>query len=142
MSNAYSAYNQSQATSENLRITEGRALLRVAAKMEAAQDPSVGYMDYCEAVRQNQKLWTIFQASLISPEAGLPMDLRDLLKSLSIYVDRRSLRAYVEHKAELLDVLININKQIAAGLMQQPEGAEAQPVPATPQSTNPINIAG
>lgn len=146
MSNAYSAYNKQQANNESLRVTEGRALLRCAARMEAVQDPSVDYFTYCEAVRQNQKLWTIFQASVFEETSNLPKDLVDLLRSLSIYVDRRSIRAYVEHDAQILNVLIGINKQIAAGLMQAPEAA--QPVetsvqtPAPSLSIDPINISG
>lgn len=126
MANGYSAYTQNQSTGETVRETEARALMRCAGRMEAVQKEGTGYLDYCEAVRQNQKLWTFFQASLIGEEsAKLPADLTDILKSLSIYVDRRSMRAYAEFQPGLLDVLININKQIAAGLMQREEAEAA-----------------
>lgn len=149
MSNAYSAYNKNQSSSETVRETEARALLRCASKLEAAQAEGVGYFEYCEAVRQNQKLWTIFQASLMESNIGLPADLVDILKNLSIYVDRRSIRAFVEHRAELLTVLININKQIAAGLMQVEAEKEAAASPRVSQPATPpsieagsVNIAG
>ncbi len=147
MSQGYSNYAQSQMVAETMQESEARALLRCAAKLEMAQQDGVRYADYCEAVRHNQRLWTVFQMSLLKPEHGLPGELADLLRSLSLFVDRRSMRAFGEHEAKLLTVLININRQVAAGLMQQMETmatttvtAEQMPAPSMPQDG--INIAG
>lgn len=114
----YGAYKQTQQKGEDYRVTEAQALLRCAGFLEAAQQPDVPYMDYAEAVRHNQQLWTLFQAALVDADNPLPEHLKDTLKGLSIYVDRRTLRALAEHKAELLNILITINKEIAAGLME------------------------
>lgn len=114
----YSAYKQTQQKGEDYRVTEANALLRCASLMEEAKKPDIGYMDFAEAVRHNQKLWTMFQAALVGDDNPLPVQLKDTLKGLSVYVDRRTLRALAEHKPELLNVLININKEIAAGLME------------------------
>ena len=147
--NGYSTYFQAQATVETLRESEAQALLRCALKLEEAQREEVGYFDYCFAVRQNQKLWTIFQASLLDPETKLPADLIETLKSLSIYIDRRSLRCIGEFDKGLLRVLVDINKQIATGLLQRAESEAAtrqplqqSPQPALPQPASGLNIAG
>ena len=147
MANGYSTYFQAQSNVETLRETEAQALLRCALRLEEAQREEVGYFDYCFAVRQNQKLWTVFQASLMDADCKLPAGLIDTLKGLSIYIDRRSLRCIGEFDKALLKVLIDINKQIAAGLMQRAEGENpAQAVPAqqamTPPAGGSLNIAG
>lgn len=127
----YNAYKkQTQQQAEDYRVTEANALLRCAALLEEAKGPDIAYLDYAEAVRHNQSLWTMFQAALVDPENPLPAPLKDTLKSLSVYVDRRTMRALAEHKAELLNVLININKEIAAGLMESYKNS--QPKTETP----------
>lgn len=127
----YNAYKkQSQQQAEDYRVTEANALLRCAALLEEAKSPDVAYMDYAEAVRHNQNLWTMFQAALVEEGNPLPEPLKDTLKGLSVYVDRRTLRALAEHKADLLNVLININKEIAAGLMESYKNS--QPKTETP----------
>lgn len=122
----YGAYKQNQQQTEDYRVTEAQALLRCAGLMEEAQHPDVSYMDYAAAVRHNQHLWTMFQAALVEEDNPLPNDLKDTLKGLSIYIDRRTLRALHEHKAELLNILIKINKEIAAGLMESYKNAMKQ----------------
>ena len=151
MSQGYSTYAQSQQVAETHQETEARALLRCASRLELAQQPGVSYADYCEAVQHNQRLWTVFQVSLLKGEHTLPAELADLLKSLSLFVDRRTMRAFAEHDGKLLNVLININRQVAAGLMQQHEklAAEAASNAASAAAAMPmsemqgsVNLAG
>lgn len=146
MSQGYSTYAQSQMAAETMQESEARALLRCAARLEMAQQQGVAYADYCEAVRHNQRLWTFFQMSLLKEEQNLPLELSNLLKSLSLFVDRRSMRAFAEHNTKLLDVLININRQVAAGLMQQSETLAANAAKMQPPSDGAVhesvNIAG
>ena len=116
--NPYGAYQKQQKQEEDPRIVDAKALLRMVALLEEAQNPQMNYADYSEAVKANQNLWTLFQASLVEESNQLPEKLKDILKSLSIYVDRRSLRAIGTQDPKLLNILININKDIAAGLME------------------------
>jgi len=53
---------------------------------------------------------------LADPQNPLPRDLKITLLNLSRYVDKVSLRASAEYNPDLLNSLIDINKQIAAGL--------------------------
>jgi flagellar protein FlaF len=69
-----------------------------------------------EALRYNQKLWTYLQTELARPENPLPAAIKDNLLSLSAFVDKRTFQLMAFPVAEQLDVLININKNIAAGL--------------------------
>lgn len=69
-----------------------------------------------EALRYNQKLWTYLQTELARPENPLPEEIKANLLSLSAFIDKRTFQLMAFPVAEQLDVLININKNIAAGL--------------------------
>lgn len=119
------AYSQNQQNTETVRETEARALLNCASRLSAAQDINNGYEYYLDAIKHNQELWTLFQVMLADPQNPLPRDLKVTLLNLSRYVDKVSLRASAEYNPDLLNSLIDINKQIAAGLSTTPETAGA-----------------
>ncbi len=119
------AYAQHQQNSESVRETESRALLNCASRLVAAQDINNGYEYYLDAIKHNQELWTLFQVLLADPQNPLPRDLKITLLNLSRYVDKVSLRASAEYNPEILNSLIDINKQIAAGLSTTPAETQA-----------------
>lgn len=129
--NAYSAHQRSD---ETVRDTEAHALLSCASKLETVRQEGTSREAFGEAVRHNQKLWTIFQISLCEPDNPLPRDLKILLLNLSRYVDKVSFRAVSENNPNLLGSLININRTIAKGLTQKPESQVAAPAPQEPSS--------
>ena len=53
-------------------------------------------------------------------ESQLPKEIRQNIANLAIFVFKRTLEIQSAPAVEMLDVLININRQIAAGLMQKP----------------------
>lgn len=114
------SYAQNQQNGESIRETEARALLNCASRLAAAQDINNGYEYYLDAIKHNQELWTLFQVLLADPQNPLPRDLKITLLNLSRYVDKVSLRASAEYNPDLLGSLIDINKQIAAGLSTSP----------------------
>jgi flagellar protein FlaF len=69
-----------------------------------------------EALNYNQRVWTFFQAELSMPDNPLPDEIKSNLLSLSYFVDRRSFEVLAYPAPEKLDVLININLNVAAGL--------------------------
>ena len=68
------------------------------------------------ALRYNQKLWTFFQVEWMREDSPLPAELKANLLSLSAFVDKRTIEAMAAPAPEKLDVLININQNISAGL--------------------------
>ena len=76
-----------------------------------------------QALRYNQQLWTIFQVELAEKDHPLPKDLRLSLLRLSQFVDRRTFDVMASPAAEKLSILIDINRNIASGLLQQAEAA-------------------
>lgn len=135
MRSAASGYNRVPQAG-NPRNTEAWALMEAARRMRDAK--SAGAEALIKAVRLNWKLWTIFQSNLVDPEAAIPKPIRENMLSLSNFVDRRSVEILAKPEPQLVDALININAQIAGGLMTIPE-APAAPASAPGADRQPIN---
>jgi flagellar protein FlaF len=118
---AVNSYNQSRQRGGAPRETEGRALLEAARRMADAQRTPDDTEGLRAAARLNWRLWTIFQAELSTPDCPLPTEIRQNMLNLSNFIDKRMVEILATPKPEQLDVLININKQIAAGLLAAPE---------------------
>jgi len=73
-----------------------------------------------EALKLNQRLWTFFQAELSSDDNPLPSELKVNLLQLVEFIDRRTFEVMSLPAPEKLTVLININRNIAAGLSSSP----------------------
>jgi flagellar protein FlaF len=110
----------------NSRDTDARALASCARRLDDARvmmqdDPKSkeNMKVYCDAIRHNQRLWTIFQVALCDPQNPLPHELKIILLNISRYVDRTSFAAIGKFTPTLIDSLIDINRIIAAGLTKQ-----------------------
>jgi flagellar protein FlaF len=91
-------------------------LTTTARKMAAAQD--VNTRDaILDAVRLNWRLWTIIQAEQSDPECTTPREIRESMLNLANFVDKRSIDILATPEKEKLDVLVSINRNIAAGLL-------------------------
>ena len=69
-----------------------------------------------EALKYNQRIWTIFQAELLNPENPLPKQIRQDILSLSAFIDKRIFEVMAFPSPEKLNAIININLNLAAGL--------------------------
>ncbi|MDH3701517.1 MAG: flagellar biosynthesis regulator FlaF [Alphaproteobacteria bacterium] len=115
-SNSSQAYQSSQKLGSAPRQTEARALLEAARMMDAAVESDD--MDaYRAALRLNWRLWTIIQADVTAPECELPTEIRENIVSLSVFIDKHTVGALADRASEKLRVLIDINRNIASGLM-------------------------
>ncbi|MBR9971350.1 flagellar biosynthesis regulator FlaF [Magnetospirillum sulfuroxidans] len=140
---AYPNYGQSTYKSMpqpgNPRETEAWALTESARRMSVAKQADISEDDMLAAVRLNWRLWTIFQAELAGPECALPLEMRQDMLSLCNFVDKRTVEIIADSDRSKLDILVNINRQIAAGLFTVPppaEGETAEQGVPTPLSTN------
>lgn len=68
------------------------------------------------AVRVNWKLWTIIQADILDDASPLPFEVRQSLLNLSNFIDKHTVGIITTPDAAKLDSLVEINKNIAAGL--------------------------
>lgn len=127
-SNAAAGYRQPGQTGNTPQETEGRALMESARRLSNAQkdgDPD----KIIECLRLNWRLWTIFQAELTSPECVVPTEIRQNMLNLCNFIDKRTVAVLADTKPELLTVLININRNVAAGLLSAAEGQETAAPP-------------
>jgi flagellar protein FlaF len=131
------AYAQTQKSSMPPREVEAMAFTKAALMLEEAKGKVDDYDSYAAALKFNQLLWTIIQADVVDNENQLPAQLKANILSLSIFVDRQTIKSLANTKAENLDTLININKNLAEGLMtRQANPAEAAPQQQAAQQTS------
>ena len=135
-SNRPNDYSSVPAASAEPRQVESWALTETALRMEAAQQEPLDETALLHAARLNWRLWTLFQASLLEPNCPLLPELRNGILSLSNFVDKHTAAFLADPKAEKLDVLIKINRELAGGLMTPLPAAAASSETETPVSQN------
>jgi flagellar protein FlaF len=110
----------------NPAASEAWALLEAARRIAGVVqfgrfDDAVDRKKIRDALRLNLRVWTIIQAEQTTQEAdgGTPesQEIRRNILTLCKFIDQHSLDAMIEPTPERLAVLININRNIAAGLM-------------------------
>ena len=120
--NPIEAYQQIEKEALGGRELEAAVLTKAAVRLRAVQDqwdsPDRNAL-LEEALKYNQRIWTVFQVELTSPDNPLPPEVKQNLLTLSVFIDRRTFDALAYPSADKLDVLININHNIAAGLRGQ-----------------------
>lgn len=122
---ALDAYEAAGKAASSNRELEAAALFKAARKLEAvrrAWDSPDRKEKLTEALRYNQRLWTFFQSELSVPDHEMLTELRVNLLRLSGFVDRRTFEIMAARKPDpdQLQVLIDINRNIAAGLSEKP----------------------
>ena len=111
--------------------TEAWALLEAAKRMAAAivsGDPTEKETKerMKTALRLNWRLWTIFQSELLDEKCQVPQEIRINMLTLCQFVDKQTVKILAGPTPEIMVPLIDINRNIAAGLMNLPErNAEA-----------------
>jgi flagellar protein FlaF len=125
------AYAQTQKSSMQPREVEAMAFTKAALMLEEAKSQTEDYDAFAAALKFNQLLWTIIQSDIIDKENELPPQLKANILSLSIFVDKQTVKTLADPDAANLDPLININKSLAEGLLAKPnsEGMEAKATP-------------
>ncbi|MCB2102045.1 MAG: flagellar biosynthesis regulator FlaF [Rhodobacterales bacterium] len=108
----------------NPREAEAWALTQAALRMKDAA-ATADREAMLGAARLNWRLWTIIQAELLAPDCPLPMDIRSNVLSLSNFIDKHTVTFISDPRPERLDVLININRELAGGLYTRPADAPA-----------------
>jgi flagellar protein FlaF len=73
-----------------------------------------------EALKFNQRIWSIFQAELSNEENMLPRKLRVDILRLAAFIDHRILETMSYPSPEKLKIIIDINNNLAAGLRNSP----------------------
>ena len=118
MHQAAKAYGAIAHQIANPRELEANLLLKAAARLQAVRDgweQQKGELD--DALLYNRKLWSIFLDSVVREDNPLPALIRQNVANLGIFVMNQTLSLVVEPQREKLGTLININRELAAGLL-------------------------
>jgi flagellar protein FlaF len=118
MQQAARAYGKVANQTASPRELEADLLLSAAARLQAIRD---GWDDKSPdldaALLYNRKLWSVFVTSATSTENPLPAGLRQNVANLGIFVFKQTMAVLADPKPENLGSLININRELAAGLL-------------------------
>ena len=121
MSLSNDAYRSTQKLGAGSRQTEARALMETAKALAEAQEKLEDVAAYRAALRLNWRLWTIFQSDVSSDANPLPEEIKQNILNLSVFIDKHTVDALSNPEGRKLKVLIDINRNIASGLMTNPE---------------------
>jgi flagellar protein FlaF len=111
------AYKSSQKITEKQEDTDAVVLMIAADKLLDAQK----YPDddiFEDTLLYNKSIWTVIQSELTEAHP-LPLEIKTNLISLSLFIDNQTDKAIGCRDPKMLDSLININRNIAAGLMHR-----------------------
>jgi flagellar protein FlaF len=115
------AYETVNKTAMSGREIEAAVLTKAARKLKECQ--ANWHADDRDeklnaALKFNQLVWSIFQGELNKEDNPLNRKLRADLLRLSAFVDRRIFETIADPSPEKLNIVININNNIAAGLRE------------------------
>jgi flagellar protein FlaF len=111
------AYQQVGRQTTSPRLLEANLLSRSATQLQRIRDDWDNSAQSLQAALTfNRKLWGIFLNSVTADESKLPKPIRENVANLGLFVMKHTLSTQTRPEARKLDVLININRELAAGL--------------------------
>jgi flagellar protein FlaF len=122
--NQIQLYASVEAAALSGRELEASVLIRAAARLKGCQDNwMAGDRDekLRDALELTQKVWSVFQAELARPDHPLPVNLRQDILQLSLFIDKRIFEMMAFPSPDKLTAIIEINRSVAAGLRGSPE---------------------
>lgn len=122
--NAVGAYETISKMTMSGREIEATVLTKAARKLKACQEHwDTAHRDDMleEALKFNQRIWSIFQSELSHEDNPLPKKLRLDIIRLSSFIDKRIFETMAEPSPEKLSIIIDINDNLAAGLRSSPK---------------------
>jgi flagellar protein FlaF len=121
MRSAAQTYKSVARQISNPRELEASLLLQAAARLQSVHDdwdpdaPVQAKLN--DALLYNRKLWSVFLAEMTDANNPMPRDLRQNVANIGIFVMSHTVSVMQDPRPEQLGSLININREIAAGLL-------------------------
>ncbi len=102
------------------RELEANLLLKAAARLQAVIDSwDQNRSDLNDALLYNRKLWTVFLGSAISSDNPLPLEIRQNVANLGMYIMSQTVAVTAKPEVAIVSSLVSINRELAAGLRGQ-----------------------
>jgi len=115
--NAYAAAAKTAQTVVSPRELEASLLVKAATRLQIVADDwdaRIGELD--DALNYNRRLWTLLVSAMIAEDNPLPVEIKQNILSLANFIFNHTFRVSADPQARSLGILININRDIAAGL--------------------------
>jgi flagellar protein FlaF len=119
LQNALKSYQSVDKETMSGRETEARVLTQAALKLVECQNnwDAAGLKQRLDdALKYNQRIWSIFQVEMLKSENPLPDQIKNNILMLSRFIDKRIFDTMAFPEKQKLTILIKINQNIAAGL--------------------------
>jgi flagellar protein FlaF len=143
LSRALHAYaNNARSTADPRRLEAG-VLLKASQQLEAVRRlwADGGEAALEAALLYNRKLWTVFAAEMAEDSCPLPLEIRNNIANLAVFVFKRTFEVQAAADPDKLAALIHINNQIAAGLLAGPAQDTLGPAPEPAAAETPLQAA-
>ena len=116
-------YESVSKATQSGREIEAAVLTKAAVKLKECQDcwdapDRDNRLE--EALKYNQRIWSIFQSELSREDHELPKKLRLDILRLAAFIDRRIFETMASPAPDKLNIVIDINNNLAAGLRGSP----------------------
>lgn len=99
---------------------EARALVRTASRLNNIKEHwPVPTSELNEALDLNRKLWTILVTGATEENNPLPLEIKQNIFNLAHFIFKHTFAVMAKPSAQSLEILININMNIARGLNEQ-----------------------
>ena len=121
MSHAAQAYARTAQTVATPRDIEAQALLKAARQLQEIQNNWKGPdREMHKALMFNRRLWSIFMSA--AEDNGNPntLEVRQNIANIGVFVMKQTIEMQMEPDPAKLKTLIDINRNIAAGLSGRP----------------------
>jgi flagellar protein FlaF len=117
MSNAAQAYARTSQTTANPRELEAQALLKAAKQLQDVQTNWTGPdKNMHQALLFNRRLWSIFMSAAETNDNPQPIAVRQNIANIGLFVMKQTVDMQTRPDPAKLKSLIEINRNIAAGL--------------------------
>lgn len=117
MSNPALAYARTAQQTLQGRALEAHVLLKAAARLQGIRDSwPTRENELSDALLANRKIWTVFVSAMTQSDCQLPNLVRSNIVNLGMFVFNRTLEMSGNARPEQLTALIEINRNLAAGL--------------------------
>ncbi|MEQ8446283.1 MAG: flagellar biosynthesis regulator FlaF [Pelagibacterium sp.] len=111
------AYQRTAQQTASPRDLEANLLARLASRLQNIRDTWPEHYDQLEeTLNKNRKVWSIFVQAVTKDDSPLPDPIRQNIANLGIFVMGQTYELLAGAEPAKLDALININRQISAGL--------------------------
>jgi len=114
---AAQAYQQVARKTVSPRDLEANLLSKSAGTLQRIRDNwDDDRSELADALLYNRKLWTLFVESVTKDDNPLPAAIRQNVANLGLFVLKQTVDMQREPERQKLESLININREVAAGL--------------------------